>query len=331
MTIKIIALAVTAAVAASSLLTTQVAAEEASKPEFYGMLYLSLDNLPGDQWRLKSNNSRVGVKQAIPLQNGLTAVWKVEVGVFIDEENNGDRFTHRDTYLGLKGAYGQIVGGRFDTPLRRSEGKVDAFNHLHGDISAVLGGQSRVSNQVEYSSPKFAHTQLIASFIPGEREDLDGDGTDDTDLANAYSIAAVYEHNNLYAALAADLNGEAKTTSDGLQRTDRIQLAAKYQLGQASIGGIIQHAKDSETSDLKENALILSTTYQLNEFLLKAQYGLNKGKDTNDELGLLALGVDYRLDPSSFVTLAYAERVDDEHLGAKEKEKVVTLGFNQRF
>lgn len=328
-----LALAVGVALSGASVLAQ--ADENKSTPEFYGMLYVSIDNLPGDQWRLSSNNSRVGVKQAIPLQNGLEAIWKVEVGVKADDgdfdKDKKEHFIQRDIYLGLKGDFGQVVGGRFNTPLRRTEGKIDPFNHLHGDIDAVLGGQVRVSNIVEYSSPKIANTQLTAAFIPGEGEDLDGDGKPDTDLANSYSLSAVYDNDGLYAALGVDINGVSKTTADGLNRSDRVQLATKYQFGAASVGAIVQHAKDSDNSKLKENAFIINSTYRIDDFLLKAQYGLNKGKKTKDELSVAAIGVDYILDKGSFITLDYAEQVDDPKNGKKETEKVVTLGFSQKF
>lgn len=336
-----LALAVGVALSGASVLTQ--AAENKSTPEFYGMLYVAVDNLPGDEWRLSSKNSRVGVKQSIPLQNGLEAIWKVEVGVKADDgefepkDKNGNKvaqhFIQRDIYLGLKGDFGQVIGGRFSTPLRRTEGKIDPFNHLHGDIAAVLGGQVRVSNIVEYSSPKIANTQLTAAFIPGEGADLDGDGKDDTDLANSYSLSAVYDNDGLYAALGVDINGVSKTTADGLNRSDRVQLATKYQFGAASVGAIVQHAKDSDNSKLKENAFIINSTYKIDDFLLKAQYGLNKGSDTKNELSVAAIGVDYILDKGSFITLDYAEQVKDPNpqLNKKTTEKVITLGFSQKF
>lgn len=328
-----LALAVSVALSGASVLAQ--ADENKSTPEFYGMLYVAVDNLPGDEWRLSSKNSRVGVKQSIPLQNGLEAIWKVEVGVKVDDgdfdKDKKEHFTQRDIYLGLQGDFGQVIAGRFNTPLRRTEGKIDPFNHLHGDIVAVLGGQARVSNIVEYSSPKIANTQLTAAFIPGEGADLDGDGKDDTDLANSYSLSAVYDNDGLYAALGVDINGVSKTTADGLNRSDRVQLATKYQFGAASVGAIVQHAKDSDNSKLKENAFIVNSTYKINDFLLKAQYGLNKGSDSKKELSLAAIGVDYILDKGSFVTLDYAERADDPRNALTTKEKVLTLGYSQKF
>lgn len=325
----ILALAVAAAVGTLALPSQ---AEDSKGPEFYGMLYVTLDNLPGDQWQLNSRNSRVGVKQDMPLQNGLTAVWRVEVGVEVDDgDRDGSKFTQRDIYAGLKGGFGQVIAGRFNTPLRNAEGKIDPFNHLRGDIDKVLGGQVRVSNIVQYSTPSFNHTQIHAAFMPGENKDFDGDGKNDTDLANSYSVAAVYDHDGFFASAAVDINGEAKQTTDINTRSDRLQLAARYQLGAASIGGIVQHARDSDDSSLKENAFTISSTYKMSDYTLKAQYGLNKGSESKDKKDLMAVGVDYHLDKAALITLVYAVTGKDPHGAAKEDTKEVTLGYQLKF
>src|SRR5690554_8160224 len=131
-------------VALSGALTAQAAEENENKgPEFYGMLYVSLDLQKSEaqgepsHWALNSRNSRIGVKQDIALNDKLTAVYKIETGVEIDDgerDRDGKSFYQRDIYLGVKGDYGQIIGGRFNTPMRMAEGKIDPFNHLDGDI-----------------------------------------------------------------------------------------------------------------------------------------------------------------------------------------------------
>src|SRR5690554_7242898 len=243
-------------VALSGALTAQAAEENENKgPEFYGMLYVSLDLQKSENtidatkdepshWALNSRNSRIGVKQDIALNDKLTAVYKIETGVEIDDgDRNGKSFYQRDIYLGVKGDYGQIIGGRFNTPMRMAEGKIDPFNHLDGDIVAVLGGHLRVNNIVQYTSPKFASTVINVAFMPGELEDLDGDGADDNRIANAFSASALYNEGNLFASFAFDKNmpsgtrtevGARTPATDNTNRSDRVQLAAKYQMGAAA-------------------------------------------------------------------------------------------------
>ena len=267
----------------SGSLVTEAAEDKG--PEFYGMFYLSMDlqktentNEPlksePSHWAMNSRGSRLGVRQEIPLNPDLTAIYKAEFGLEVDDgDKGGEVVTQRDIYLGVKGAYGQVVAGRFDTPLSDTEGKIDPFNYLLGDIAAVLGGLARVNNIVRYSTPTLANTVINIAFVPGENKDLDNDGINDTRLANAYSASAVYSVGNLYAALGLDKNMEAKTTTEIIDRSDRVQLAAKYQLGSATFGTIIQHAKDTNNSQLKETAFIVNTTYRIDAYTLKAQIG----------------------------------------------------------
>ena len=331
-------------VALSGALTAQAAEENENKgPEFYGMLYVSLDlqksentidatNDEPSHWALNSRNSRIGVKQDIALNDKLTAVYKIETGVEIDDgDRNGKSFYQRDIYLGVKGDYGQIIGGRFNTPMRMAEGQIDPFNHLDGDITAVLGGHVRVNNIVQDSSPKFANTVINVAFMPGELEDLDGDGADDNRIANAFSASAVYNEGNLYAAFALDKNMPAQVTTDGLNRSDRVQLAAKYQMGAAAFGTIIQHAKDSNNSDLKENAFIVNGTYRINDYTLKAQYGLNKGDSTKNERSLAAVGVNYHVAKNSVASINYSIKDYELKSGDQKEDSTLTFAYNIKF
>lgn len=310
-------------------------------PKFYGKFHVTMDLQKNDNtidptkdepshWALNSRSSRVGVQQDIPLNEDITAFYKLEVGVEVDDgDKSGQSFSQRDVYLGIKGDYGQLQAGRFSTPLRKTEGKIEAFNSLRGDIDAVLGAQSRVSNIVQYSSPKFADTVINLAFMPGENE-VDSVGVNQTRLANAYSAAVVYGAGNLYAALALGKNLESKTATEVDERSDRIQLAAKYQLGNAAFGAIVQHAEDSNNSELKENAFIINTTYRIEAYTLKAQYGLNKGDSTSNKRTLAAVGVDYKLTDKAFVGLNYAA-LDIEKGVNESKERELSFGYSQAF
>ncbi|QQD22674.1 porin [Oceanospirillaceae bacterium ASx5O] len=334
-----------AALIGAAVLTTGNAhsAGADTKPVFYGTINLSLDNedLEGaksaseagrDQWSLNSNNSRLGVKQDIQLDNGLTAVLKAEFRINVDDgkESDGKTFSQRDIYAGLKGEFGQVIAGRFNTPLRAAEGKLDPFNHLRGDIDTVLGGQNRVDNIVQYSSPAFANTVVHAAFIPGENSDTDGDGNNDTSIADAYSIAAVFDNKSIYAALALDINQAAGTTTDGLTRSDRLQLAAGWNLGALKAGAIIQQAEDSDDSSKKDTAFILNGSYTLGKTTLKAQIGENKGDKTDNKRNLAAIGADYALDKKSYLYVAYSQLSADSG-AAEADDKTLQIGFNQSF
>lgn len=337
----------TAIAAASFASSAALAAEASTGPKFYGTFYVTLDyqneeiSKDVNQWALNSRNSNLGVRQEIPLQNGISAIYQAEFGLKVDDGSSSakttapdtDTFTvtQRNTYIGLKSQYGQVIAGRFDSPLRASEGKVDPFNHLLGDIDAVLGGQNRVSNIVQYSSPAFSNTVIHAAFMPGENKDLDGDGKADKHIGDAFSTSAVYGAGNLYAALALDLNMATGTSTEIDARSDRLQLVGQYKLDALTLGAIVQHAKDSDKSKLKENALVFNGTYQINAYKLKAQLGANKGSDSKNARQVYALGVDFSLSPAAFVTADFGSLDQDPKTGSTKTDQVFTLGYNLKF
>ena len=49
-----------------------------------------------------------------------------------------------------------LKAGKFDTPFKVSQGKIDQFGDLRGDINEIVGGSERANNIIQYSSPKIA-------------------------------------------------------------------------------------------------------------------------------------------------------------------------------
>lgn len=331
---SLLATAISLGVALPSLNLAQ--AGETKGPEFYGMFYLTLDYIDNDKtsdnfWRLQSRNSRLGVQQEFVLANGLTSFYKAEFGVKIDDATG---FTQRDVYLGIKGEYGAVKAGRFKTPLRTTEGKIDLFDHLDSDIAAVLGGQVRLNNVVQYSTPKLGDSVVInAAFIPGENKDIDDDNRDENHLADAYSASAVYSSGNLYVAGGVDVNVAANKTHTDIQKDSgahRVQLAVQYKIDDLTLGAIAQHAQDADNSKLKEDAFIVNAGYQIQATKLKLQYGLNQGYQSKTDLHLYALGADYSLDKSSFVTFDVSA-TETINSGKSKLDQAFTVGFNQKF
>ncbi|MEN9465216.1 MAG: hypothetical protein RL217_1397 [Pseudomonadota bacterium] len=335
--------------AALTTMVHSVQADETTAPKFYGMFYLTLDHQDLESkaekanWALNSRSSRLGVMQDISLQNGLTALYKIEYGFDSDDGNSGtaaDRFSFsaRDVYAGVKGDFGQVIAGRlFNTPLRATEGKIDPFNFLQGDIAGVLGGQNSAENAVQYSTPTFNSTVATLAFMPGENKDIDGDGKADRNIADAFSGSVVYSQGNLYAALAADLNMASGTATDVGAHSNRVQLAGQYQLGATALGAIVQYAQDSDDSKLNEMAALASVTHQIQNYKLKAQAGFNKGDKTDFERMLYAVGVDYSLDKAAMVTVDYGAIDIDKAATAPATGKVTktdsvfTLGYQLKF
>jgi len=181
-----------------------------------------------------SNASRFGVKASTDLgDTGLKAVAKIEYQVNTDDgvDSSGDELSQRNIYAGLQGSFGTVIAGKFDTPLKESQGKVDLFNDLIlGDLQNVLIGDIRADNIVMYSTPKMesglaAHIALMS----GEDSGLDtpsGVYTENNGFADYMSASVVWENDSVYMALAHD-TGSATTSVAPSATTTLAQIGAQ--------------------------------------------------------------------------------------------------------
>ena len=207
------------------------AAANEDMPTVYGKVNLSLNNndyedasgeTEVDNWELNSNASRVGVKGSYGLTDTVKAIYKLEYEVDVD--GDGDTFKQRNTYVGIQGGLGTILGGRHDTPLKLAQGKVDRFNDLPlGDIKNVLSGETRASNIVMYSTPKFADAvSFTAAFIPGEDDESVADANDGVADGQSYALNA--EFGGFTVALAYDSEVESGSGALDDYRSDIMRL-----------------------------------------------------------------------------------------------------------
>ena len=230
-----------------------------------------------------------------------------------------------------------IAGRLFNTP-RATEGKITPLIFTWGDIAGVLGGQNGADNALQYSSPAFNNIVATLAFMPGENQDVDGDGKAERNVADAFSGSLVYSQGNLYAALAADVNMASGTATDVGARSDRD--AVGWAVSAWGHGFLVQLCSTPKTainrSSMKWRALPTSLI-RLRKYKLKAQVGFNKGDKTDFERVLYAVGVDYSPDKAAMVTVDYGALDIDKAAAAPATGKVTktdsvfTLGYQLKF
>ncbi|MFC6979774.1 porin [Microbulbifer taiwanensis] len=116
--------------AVAAMVPAFASAQESEIIDFYGKAnvdFQSADEGDGATTDIKSNASRLGVKGELPLDGiggtgGLKGIYKMEYQVDIDGEAE-DTFEQRNIYAGLEGGFGQVIGGKFDTPLKVAQKK----------------------------------------------------------------------------------------------------------------------------------------------------------------------------------------------------------------
>jgi predicted porin len=166
-------------------------------------------------FEINSWASRLGVKGSEDLGDGLKAIYQIEGQVnFADQVNEFGTatalLTGRNTFVGLAGGFGTVLLGRHDTPMKMSTAKLDYFADTSADYNGMRPYQNlafsawgytqgagfsdrRADGTLAYVSPNLAGLTLAAAIIPGENQNTNG-------MADAYSVAAMYENGGIYLA-----------------------------------------------------------------------------------------------------------------------------------
>lgn len=274
---------------------------EVELPKFYGKINVSVQNTQeGDDSisEVVSNASRLGVKGKFDLNHGLQAVYKAEYETQVDDgDKGGQTFTQRNIFAGVKGGFGQVIVGKFDTPLKKAQGKIDLFNDLEGDIkNSISGNDNRESNSVQYNTPNIAGLVATVAHIASEDETVN-DGT---------SSSLTYTRNKFYAAIAYDTD----VSADGIDAT---RLVGQYSIAGITLGGLWE--TQQQNGDNKDG-WVYSAAYKLtSDVKLKAQYG--ESDIVNDNAKTYSLGVDYKLADNAKV---YAFATDEEYQETESNE-----------
>jgi predicted porin len=298
--------------------------------EVYGKANISVNQIEQeskspliDEWQLNSNASRIGIKGSQALDSDSSekfeAIYKMEFEVAIDDgDNKGETFSQRNIYAGLKGKYGTLIGGKFDTPLKKSQGKVDRFSDLPlGDIKNIMEGEDRADNSIMYTSPVF--NGFSGSFAAVPPEDSQSDNGDDG-LLDGTSIAINYKNDFLTAAIAnnADIDDQ-----------DTTRIVADFNFSNTKVGFMVQTAESVDDSSKDEDSWLVSGQHKINDYTLKAQYGMTDYSNDHEDT-LVVLGVDKKMSKTSKIYTYYAAVRKDE-ISTIADDKTFGLGYEIKF
>ncbi len=308
-------------------------------PTVYGKVnvsYENQDNGADDQWELESNASRLGVKGELDLDiNDVVAIYQAEYQISVDDGSGP--FSQRNIFGGFKHSQlGMLKAGKFDTPFKVSQGKIDQFGDLRGDVNEIVGGSERANNIIQYSSPKIADVvSLNLAMIPGEGDTV---GTDRRDgVADGFSTSVVFDNGMLYASLGYDSEIETNLFDLGDNDTlvDALHVAAKLNIENFELGALFQQSENSDSAvdggDFEDTTYIVSAAVKLDRWKLKAQYGMTDMDASDDDLTLMALGADYKVGKSSKMFGYFAQVEADKNTGLATDDTTFGIGFEHNF
>ncbi len=249
----------------STLLGTATSAL-AADASVYGRAHLGIQNSDdgsNSELSVESYASRFGVKGSHKINDSLEAVAKFEWEVAPSEQNkDGDKDENikaRSQYVGVKGNFGQLVIGRVDTAVKKSQGKIDYLNDFNADIKSLFNAENRLGDSIQYTSPKFGQVQFMANYIAEDNSKQDGDA--------GFSIAAMLGDSKLkktpyYVSIGHD--------SD-VAGFDTLRMTAQGKMGDFVLGAMWQDSEDVDTG-IDGDGYMVNLSYKISDYKLFAQY-----------------------------------------------------------
>lgn len=162
-------------------------------------------------------NTRLGFRGRESLGGGMNAIWQIEQRVRIDDGGSGT-WASRNSFVGLRGGFGTVKLGQFDTIYKDYGAVVSTFGISSGHFfstssvlssigldtedatnSANAGFHLRPDNSIAYETPSFGGFQAGIHYSPDEAKG-NPPGTSGID-ANLWSMGVKYEAGPLYASV----------------------------------------------------------------------------------------------------------------------------------
>ena len=206
-----------------------------------------------DASAVESTGSRIGIQGDFGAANDLTIFYRVEYGIDVDNGTNanGRELTQRNIFGGVRGAWGQVLVGKNDTPLKTLQTNsvlrtdLDLFNDAPlGDIGTYLVGENRPDNVIQYTSPiLLGGLEINLAAIQAEETgvyETVAKPQNDSDFASGKSLSVVYGKAKWYVGAAYETN---------VATTDTFRAVGEVTLGTVKLGAIYQTAERHENID----------------------------------------------------------------------------------
>ncbi|NHB64633.1 porin [Acinetobacter sp. GFQ9D192M] len=296
----------------------------AADVKVYGRAHVSLDYLDDGQdyneVGISSNASRLGFKAEQTLENGMTVFGQIEQEInFASGSANDDvEFATRDTFVGLKGEFGQARIGRFDSPFKVARSPVNFFGDMVGDVRNVtrvgnLRFDERNANSIEYKSPKFGNGfNVLGALSLHEANSPDASKDGEKDKDKAYDLALTYQKDKVDFAAAYEHYEEEASRGE----RDGFRIAGAYKITpDLKLGGLYQFLQHDNT-EVNPDAQVFGIA---GEYKLAAKTSLrgqvfHRDVDADDaNATLLAIGIEHRLDPAVRIYSNLASVLNDEN------------------
>ena len=288
---------------------------------------------------VESHASRFGVKGATALDNGMEATYGLEYGIDLDGEASTS-LTSRNTFVGLKGNFGEVRVGKHDTPAKLATAGQDVFADTYADMGNIINVDNhRVNNAVAYINKfgpvgfAYAHSTNPVGAEAGP---------------NANSAMVNYSNGPWYAGLGlTSVQGQALSfpaPATSVANTPSVAKHVNLGLGYKAEAGhqvnlVLENSKATDGSNTKQKAALINGVYKIGNVSLKAQYGEAKDSGyaagSNGKEKLTTVGADYSLGKKTSVYLMHSDNKNPSRVtgGVTEgnRSKATAVGLVTEF
>jgi predicted porin len=254
---SMLALALAGAIGAST-----AALAQSSTVQVFGTMYLEYtvranqgDAAPGvartNADFIQTPGSEIGFKGEEKLGGGLSA-WFQCTSTADPRGQSQNGWCARNSALGLKGSFGNVFIGNWDTPFKRAAGPTAVGGNdtgIFGTAFLLLGDSTttavnanraafkrRQQNLISYDSPTFGGFQVMAAFTSAQTST----GTLETATNNKprlWSVGAQYSAGPLYVSGGYEQHREFAGTSPDGSHDSGWHIGAAYTWGPVRFGG----------------------------------------------------------------------------------------------
>ena len=263
---KLIALAVAGACVAPAAM-----AQTANPVTLYGRVYVTFESVEARngspeilrRQRVEDQSSLLGVRGTEDLGGGLKAFFQLETAFRADQ--NTTTFATRNSAVGLQGAWGSILMGRWDMPFKTATIQIDPFGDLTiGGITVANNDQGnfdrRGQNVIQYWTPNWAGFAARVAMTANE-------GRTATLNPRDMGASVTYTAGPLFLLYAYEEHKDASAT---LKKEEGNALGGNLTFGPLKFGLLYEQFK--KTSLSKKKSWLANAVYTMGNNQLIYQY-----------------------------------------------------------
>ncbi len=303
------------ALAVAAACATTLAHAQEDPITLYGRVHIEVESVRASgggkpdvprRTRVTDQASLLGVRGAERLSRDLHVFYQLETG--FDPQGPGGTFAARNSAVGLRGDWGSVLVGRWDSPYKTANIAVDQFHDV--TIAGIKSANedrgnfdNRLQNVLEYWSPSLGGFALRAAVTSNENRTA-------TLNPRVYAASLAYRKGPYYAFYTYEEHRDLKTATP---KETGNAVGGKVRLGPFVLGGTWQQYE--KTNLTRKRSYLLSLAYFLgkNEFIYQYQNahgGGAQGAAVDPDCSVNSMAYQYNFSRRTFLLALYT-RIDN--------------------